>query len=114
MVTMSVIALIVVALIAFGIMAFIGLFNRKMAIKVIFIISFARTLKMNWQNIKRLPSRLKILVKIFPRKRKLLLIKILKRLKVKQQERRIKRVARRQQSLAKLRKTFRSTKKPFQ
>ena len=111
MITLFITALVLIALIALGIMAFIGIFNKKISIRVNLIIGFIRTLKISWINIKRLPSRFRLLIKILPYKSKLLFLKINKRLQIKRQERRKIRRDRRRHQLNKFKRALSRLKK---
>lgn len=80
-------ALTVLAALALGIMWFIGLFNKRVNGHVNLIMGFARTLKVNKENTRKLLPRLWLLLKLLPRKRGLILLKMLKRIRINRQER---------------------------
>jgi hypothetical protein len=107
MLTLS-IALTVLAALALGIMWFIGLFNKRVNGHVNLIMGFARTLKVNKENTRRLLPRLRLLIKLLPRKKGLILLKMLKRIRANRQERINQRRDKRH-----ARKTNRKNKKPL-
>jgi len=97
MVTLSVTTVIVLLLVlTLGIMSIIGLFNKRVNGQVNLAVGFIRNLKVSWKNLERLPSRFRLLIKIWPHKRGLLLLKIRKKLKANRQERKKRRRQRRQ------------------
>ncbi len=81
------IALAILAALALGIMWFIGLFNKRVNGHVNLIVGFARTLKIDKDNARRLLPRLWLLIKLLPRKRGLIFLKMMKRIKANRQER---------------------------
>jgi len=72
--------IITTASMTLGIMAFVGLFNKRMNGRVNLIIRFIKALEISWKNICRLESRIYLLIKILPHKRGLLIKKIIARL----------------------------------
>ena len=88
-------SLAVLAALALGIMYLIGIFNKRVNGHANLIVGFIRTLKINWRNIRNLPSRLWLLARLLPRKRRLIFMKILKRIKASTQTRRQRRRERR-------------------
>lgn len=87
MVTLSIAAVVVLAALALGIMWFIGIFNKRVNGHVNLIVGFARTLKFNKDNTRKLLPRLWLLIKLLPRKRGLIFLKMIKRIKANRQER---------------------------
>lgn len=77
----------ILAAMTLGIMSIVGLFNKKVSGQVNLIVRFIRTLEISWKNLRRLPSRLSLLLKVLPHKRRLLLRKILARMKANRRER---------------------------
>lgn len=88
-------SLAVLAALALGIMYLIGIFNKRINGHANLIFGFIRTLKINWQNIRKLPSRLWLLAKLLPRKRRLIFMKIMTRIRTNTQTRRQRRRERR-------------------
>lgn len=79
----------VLAALALGIMFIVGIFSKRVNGHANFIVKIIKTLKISWKNSRRLPSQIWLLIKILPRKRRLLFIKITNRLKTKKKERKI-------------------------
>lgn len=89
--------LAVLAALALGIMAIIGLFNKRINGHVNFAVRIIRTLEMSWYNLQRAPFQIWRILKVIPQKRKLFFLKISQRLKAKKQVRQKRRRQRRQQ-----------------
>lgn len=77
----------ILAAMTLGIMSVIGLFNKKVSGQVDLIVRFIRTLEISWKNLRRLPSRFCLLLKVLPHKRRLLFRKVLARMKANRRER---------------------------
>lgn len=95
MVTLSIVTIVVLAALALGIMFVVGLFNKRINGHANLIVGLIRTLEISRKNARRLPSRVKLLFKIWPHKRGLLFLKIRKRLKNNRRERKKRRHHRR-------------------
>lgn len=95
MVTLSIATIVVLAALALGIMFIVGLFNKRINGHADLIVGLIRTLEISRKNARRLPSRIRLLFKIWPHKRSLLFLKIRKRLKNNRRERKKRRRDRR-------------------
>ncbi|MCX6794524.1 MAG: hypothetical protein NTY31_00795 [Candidatus Falkowbacteria bacterium] len=95
MVTLSLVTIVILATLTLGTMAIIGLFNKKINGQFNLIIRTIRALEVSRRNLRRLPSRIRLLIKIWPQKRGLLFLKITKRLRIKRQKRKKRRRDRR-------------------
>lgn len=107
MVTLSLAAVVVLAALALGIMYLIGLFNKQVNGHVNLIVGFARTLKVDKENARRLLPRLWLLIRLLPHKKGLILLKMLKRIRINRQERIDRRRNRRRARKAKRRNWIR-------
>ncbi len=87
MVTLSIAAVVVLAALALGIMWLIGLFNKRVNGHVNLIVGFVRTLKFNKENTRKLFPRILLLIKLLPRKRGLIFLRMMKRIKANRKER---------------------------
>jgi len=87
MITLFLTTTAVLAALALGVMSIIGLFNKRVNGHVNLAVGFIRTLNVSWKNFRRLPSRFRLLIKVLPFKRGLLLLKIREKLKANRQER---------------------------
>ncbi len=93
--TLLIVTIVVLAALALGIMYIVGFFNKRVNGHVNLTFGIIRTLKINWKNLWCLPSRLRLLMKIWPHKRSLLFLKIRKKLKANRRERKKRRHHRR-------------------